>query len=207
MKKILIMDDKDSLLRQLQTTITKFEVLTTKTVEDAATILKTEDVSFFVVDLDLGYERTGETAYDLIFSQGKSIPAIVLTGNEVSPEMKKYLLDMGFSAIIGKNDPAVTRISDAVEEAALRILEDCAERILQVRKNVERLQIEGKPLLYNSQFKSTMEWINSIANCNHVANNMKEEKEISQLIIRMCNAIERRNRDYVFPTYERNDET
>ena len=202
MKKILIMDDKEALLHQLQTTITKFEVLTTKTIEEAVQILETKDVSFFVVDLDLGTEKTGEVAYDLIFSKGKSIPAIVLTGNEISPDMQKYLIGMGFSEIISKNDPTVTRISDAVEAAAIRILEDCAARILQVRKKVIRLEIGGNPLMYNKKFKSIIEWIESIANCNHIADNMSEEKEISQLIIDLCNVMKRRSNEYLFPQNE-----
>lgn len=201
MKKILIMDDKEDLLHKLQTTITMFDVLTTKTVEGAVKILESEDISFFVVDLDLGYEKTGEVAYSLIFSKGRSIPAIVLTGKEVPPQMREYLMNMGFSDILSKNDPS-GRMSDAIESAAKRILESCAERILQIRKNVNRLEIGGKPLSYNGELRSIEEWIDSISNCNHIADDMKEEKELKQLIIKICNAIRRRVDDYDYPHIE-----
>jgi len=197
MKKILIMDDNEDLLRQLETTITKFEVVTTKTVEEAVQILESQDISFFVVDLDLGYEKTGEIAYDLIFSKGKSIPAIVLSGKEITDKMREYLLEMGFSSILTKEHPE-KRVSDLVEEEAQRILDDCAERIKQVRKNVERLRIGGKPLSYNGQFKSIDDWIKSIANCNHTADDMKEEMKLKTLIINVCRAMRKRIDEYEF---------
>lgn len=186
MKKILLMDDNAALLDRLSTTITKFTVITAKTVEEAVQIVESQDISFFVVDLDLGSELTGEIAYDLIFSKGKSIPAIVFSGTEISDSMNSYLEKKGFSAIISKDDPNKSS-SDLIEEEVERILNSCADRILQVKRTVETFAVGENPLLYLGSFRSINEWIRSIEECNHVANDMEEEGELKDLIIQYIN--------------------
>ena len=192
MKKMLIMDDNLSMLKLLKKNITEFEVITAKEIDVAVDIIIKCDIDFFVVDLNLGYSTTGEISYDKLFQIGKSIPAIVLTGQDLPRNKKTDLRDMGFSKIISKH--GIKSISEIIEMEAKRILDDCDERIRHIRSNMNLVDSKDQNLEYKSQKKTIGEWIKEMAECKHE----KDENELRQLIIDIINVHRVRSDDYKF---------
>lgn len=186
-KKILILDDNETLLVRLQENITKFEVVTSSDLDDAIEKLKTQDILFIAVDYDLGNDKTGDILSDLLFKSGKSVPAMVFSGKDLSEGTKKFLDDKGFSKIISKVEDQGT-VSELIEQSAEEILESCASRVYDVRKRVEMVGNGHYPLKFGEEFKTISEWINELAKCNYA----KSEKELKELIIAHCLALLKR---------------
>jgi len=197
-KKILILDDNEKLLGRLETNITKFEVIPSQDLDDAINKLKTHDIAFIAVDYDLGSEKTGDILYEMLFESGKSIPAMVFSGKDLSAGTQRYLDKKGFSKIISKVDEKGT-VSELIEESAEKILEDCKARVYHVQKKVEFIGNGDHPLQYNNNVKTIDEWIESMAKCNHSDD---EEKELKELIIKHCLAILRRKSNPEFSDTE-----
>ncbi len=189
MKKILVLDDNEKLLLRVKENITKFEVIPANTIDAAIEKLKSEKISFIAVDYDLGQDKTGDILYDLLFESGKSIPAMVFSGKDLSEGTKKYLEDKGFSKIISKADVEGSP-SKLLEKAAEQILKDCRSRIYQVQKKVEVIGNGGNPLKIGDEVKTIREWIESVAKCNH---SEEEEEQIKDLIIQNCLALVKRS--------------
>ena len=193
-KKILILDDNEKLLKRLKENISEFEVIDCQEIEDAAEKLMSEKVSFIAVDYDLGNDRTGDILYELLFQSGKSIPAMVFSGKELSEGTKKFLDSKGFSKILSKIDTQGTP-SELIEKAANEILQDCQARIYQIRKKVGMIGNGELPLQYGQRVMTINEWIESIGNCEPSPD---DEDELKRLIIENCLAIIKRQSDHDF---------
>lgn len=182
MKKILVLDDNEKLLRRVKENITKFEVIPVSTIEEAIEKLKSENISFIAVDYDLGGNKTGDILYELLFQSGKSIPAMVFSGKDLSEGTKKFLDEKGFSKIISKADVEDSP-SKLLEKSAEQILKDCRARIYQIQKKVKIIGNGGNPLKIGDEVKTIGEWIESVAGCNHSEG---EEEQIKALIVQNC---------------------
>lgn len=193
--KILVLDDNEKLLTRLTENITEFEVVTSRNIDEALRILKTQVISFIAVDYDLGNDKTGDMLYVLLFRSGKSIPAIVFSANDLSEGTKKYLDGKGFSKVLSKIDEQGI-LSDLLVQAAKEILANCAARVYQVRKAIEAINVGDSPLLFNNQVKTIYEWIKQLEECKH---SEIEEKQLKELIVKHCLAIRKREDGYVFP--------
>ena len=196
MKKILIMDDKNRLVQNLKKSIQKYEVVSCERINEAVNILCNEDISIFVVDLNLGYsEDDGDIAYDKLFDTGKSIPAIILTGQELPEDEKNRLLDKGFSKIISKYERG--SISKSLTSAIDEIVGNCIELMKHPRSRMRMLGAENHNLMYNGNTKTIDEWINSIINWDFEE---EDASKLKNLIIKLLIAYGIRKDDYGFKT-------
>lgn len=181
---ILILDDNAALLKRLSENISDFDVLTSQTIEDAIAILKTTDISFIAVDYDLGNAKTGDILYDLLFEGGKTVPAIVFSGKELSDDSISYLQKKGFSKILSKVDDQEESISVLITKAAKDIMGNCKERAFHVEMKVSALGVGDHPIAFGIHVKIIDEWIEDLKNCE-----IQEDQEnaLKELIIEHCN--------------------
>jgi len=181
---ILILDDNEVLLKRLSKNISEYTVIASKTIEEAFDALKREDVSFIAVDYDLGHSKTGDILYDLLFKSGKTIPAIVFSGKELTDESQVYLKQKGFSKILSKVDDEEESLSDLIVKAAKEILDSCIERTFHVEMKSKILGVGNHPIAFGKYVKTIDEWIEALKNCEI---QKEQEKDLKERIIEHCN--------------------
>ena len=181
--KMLILEDCDMMLENLQIAITRYEVVPAQTIDEALDLLETKNISFIVTDIKLKGSDRGYQLFRRLFSNGKLIPGIVMTGYEVTPAMHKELMeDVGVTEVIQKD--SVVDISAAIEDRADEILTDKNEQLIQLTNKVNGCGIMDAPLEGNSG--SIRDGLNDISagKCS-----IEEENEIIDTIMQACNRL------------------
>ena len=195
--KMLILDDNEDLLRALQVTIQKYEVLTATTLDEAADLARAVDVSFLVADIRLREGKSGHHIFELLFSRGKVVPGIVITAFEIGHDTRSELLYIGVSKVVKKAGSGLGREIGAAADA---ILADHRKRLAQLTTKVENLEIGNAVLSHHGEKKSIKDWLECIfaGNCS-----LAEENALKDLMVQACNRTSRPDGDsgYRFPEF------
>jgi len=139
-KKILILDDYETLLYELKTNISKFEVITATTIAQALKKLQDNEISFIVADVRLKKGKKGQAIFDKLFKKGQSIPGIVFSAYVLNEETKKDLEDYGIIDYIEKGG-SETKLSKRLEQVAEKLLKDPKMRFFAVAKKLRELNL------------------------------------------------------------------
>lgn len=196
MKKILILDDDESLLETLEINITDFEVVTETDIEKAIEIIKKGGISFIVADIKLKKRRIGYHIFDRLFFKGISVPGIVISSYELSNDEEQYFKKIGIEKITkgGENALLSTRITVAVQE----ILNDRKKRLEMILKKIEEYDLGRQNITCKNETKSIDTYFQEIFNGKY---SVEEEEEIKNAMINVSNTLINRNSDddYGFP--------
>ena len=180
--KILILDDHEPLLEKLRLTITKYEVVPATNLDEALKLIQMKDVSFIVADIRLGDSNEGHYIFERLFSSGKLVPGIIITGFVIDQRLNKELLDMGVTEVVEKRG---IDLGEVIEQTADRILTNKTLMLAQLTNKVRKFGLWDAPLDGGEKIKDVLNKI--------FAGNYPHEDEGTwiDLIHQRCNRLNR----------------
>ena len=189
--KMLILDDCERLLRKLQVAITKYEVISATTIEEAVRVIETNDVSFIVADIRLKDGKIGHRLFEQLFSRGKLVPGVVMTAFVVRQSVRNELLHIGVTEVIHKEG---VDLEVAIEDTASKILTDEKKQLVQLTNKVSKLGLWDAPCGGKDSIKDALNYLWD-GNCS-----IEERDSMLDEMIQACNRTSRLdNNVYPFP--------
>ncbi|MDE1725930.1 MAG: response regulator [Thaumarchaeota archaeon] len=182
-RKMLIVENDGSMLRILNMTITKFEVVGVTTVKQAIKELLKGGIDFIVADIKLAKGKEGYEVFRELFFKGKSVPGIVFTAFEVNKKTQNILNEIGIEEIVHKTGQP-KKLYVRLESAALKILSDRKKRFYPVTKKITSLGLENEYLTYNGSTRKIREWLGDVFKKKFTYD---EENELKDLMTGICN--------------------
>lgn len=195
-KKILILDNEESLLAKLRINIKKFDVIPATTLDGALSKLVAGGISFIAADIRLNHGERGYEVFDRLFYKGKSVPGIVITAYELSDGEEEYLQKIGVEKLAKVGEKGL--LSTRIENAAELILNDRASRLKLVTQKIDEHNLRSSNMTFNDVTKKIQEFIDEVFEGNH---SVEEEDAIKDEMVKVCNALIKREseNDYGFP--------
>jgi CheY-like chemotaxis protein len=137
------------------------EVITASEPDVAFKIIndENENIALLIVDIELRYTK-GYDEYDRLFREGRAIPAIVVSAFVNTPERRAAINSAGISVIIDKWKQ--DDLSEEIARSICRVLDNAAERNLQLRVMVERLKILRHEITACGKTATIEEWLKEL---------------------------------------------
>jgi len=196
-KKILILDDNKLLLFELQVNISKFDVITAETIEEAMRKLQKNDITFIVADIRLKKGKKGQEIFNKLFKKGKSIPGIVFSAYALTESVIEELTDYGIIHFIEKTGDK-KRLSQRIESEAIKLLNDPKMRFFAVSQKINQLGLLDTKIGRGTGKVTLKKKLDQIYRRKY---NIAEENKIKEEMIKICNhyLLPERGRPNPFP--------
>ena len=196
--RILIVDDEPGFLEKARRNIKKFEVVTALTIPDAVRIISNGGISLIVADIKLKGDARGYAIFDELFHRGESIPAILITGNELRDDDEEYFSSRGAIRTLKKGGGKGT-LSARIEETATVILDDENSPFVLFERRIRNEELECENMAHAGSTAEISEWL-AVAKKE---TSVEERIVILKKIAVVCNKYmqHRDSTDYVFPHF------
>ena len=195
-KKILILENDESLLTKLRINIRKFDVIPTTSLYDALSKLVEGGISFIAADIRLNHGERGYEVFDRLFFKGKSIPGIVITAYELSDGEEEYLSKIGVEKLAKVGEKGL--LSARIEQAAESILNDRKSCFRLITQKINGYNLKNNNMTFDGVTKSIQEFMDEVLEGIH---SIEEEETIRDEMVKVCNALIKHDseNDYGFP--------
>ena len=195
-KKILILENDQSLLVKLKINIRKFDVMPTTSLDDALSKLLEGGISFIAADIRLNHGERGYQVFDRLFYKGKSVPGIVITAYELSDGEEEYLRKIGVEKLAKVGEKGL--LSARIEEQAESILNDRRLRFRLITQKIDEHNLKNNNMTFDGVTKSIQKFIEDVFEGNH---SIEKEESIKDEMVKICNTLIKREseNDYGFP--------
>jgi len=182
-KKILILDDNETLLYSLKVNISKFDVITASTLPEAMKKLQDNEISFIVADIKLKKGKNGQEIFNKLFKTGKSIPGIVFSAYALTEKVIADLANYGIIGIIEKGGSS-TKLYQRIQTDVEKLLKDPKKRFFAVHQKLRDLGLLQRKISCG-KVKTTIEKkLKKIYNRKYTIN---EENKIKDKMVQICN--------------------
>ena len=196
--RILIVDDEPGFLEKAKRNIKKFEVVTAPAIPDAVRIISNGGISLIVADIKLKGDARGYEIFDELFHSGESIPAILITGNELRDDDEEYFSSRGAIRTLKKGGGKGT-LSARIEGAATVILDDENSPFVLFERRIRQEKLEYQNMTHAGSTAEISEWLAAAKKETSV----EERAVILKKVAAVCNKYmqHRDSTDYVFPHF------